>query len=308
MHGSEKPTEAAPLSVYSEKIMKEKVRIEAPKGIGREIELFLQSTPGRSTACEPHIHNALEMLYVLEGSYSVMLDDVPYDIEKGDLILFRSDSVHTVEAKESEHNSYYVIKIPPSFFITLSGGETGIKYAMHFAFNRKDYKCLWTSEELVGSEISTVLASLEKEERSPEYASELVIKLKVMELMTAILRECHSEEAHVDSRSAALVYNAMSYVQKNYSEDIDERELSRSFGMSYSYFSRTFKKVTGVSFKSYLNRIRISNAERMLFSTGNAVSEIATACGYNSISYFISVYRSLMGITPYKALRNATNI
>lgn len=287
--------------------MKEKVKIEAPKGIGQEIELFLQSTPGQCTACEPHIHNALEMLYVVDGSYSVMLDDVPYEIEKGDLILFRSDSVHTVETGKAEHNRYYVIKIPPSFFISLSGGETGVKYAMRFAFNRKEYKCLWKSEELEDSEIKTALSALEKEYNAPGYASELMIKLKIMELMTAILRECHGDEGHIDSRSAALVYNVMSYVQKNYAEDIDEKELSRSFGMSYSYFSRTFKRVTGVSFKNYLNRIRISNAERMLFSTGNAVSEIATACGYNSISYFISVYRSMMGITPYKALRNATN-
>jgi len=286
--------------------MEKKVRIEAPKGVGQEIELFLQSTPANCTACEPHIHSALEMLYVIDGSYSVMLDDTRYGIEEGDLILFRSDTVHTVEAKENKRNSYYVIKIPPSFFISLSGGETGVKYCMHFALNRKEYKCLWKKEELVGGEMQAILTALKKEYGSSEYASELVVKLKIMELVTAILRECHGEETHIDSRSASLVYSVMSYVQKNYAEDIDEKALSKNFGMSYSYFSRTFKKVTGVSFKNYLNRIRISNAERMLFSTGNAVSEIATACGYNSISYFISVYRSFMGVTPYKALRNAT--
>ena len=287
--------------------MKEKVKIEAPKGIGQEIELFLQTTPANCTACEPHIHNALEMLYVIDGSYSVMLDDTPYEIEKGDLILFRSDSVHTVAAKESENNNYYVIKIPPSFFITLSGGENGIKYAMHFAFNRREYKCLWKKAELEGSELQRILDTLEREHDSHEYASELVIKLKIMELMTVLLRQCCGEETHIDTRSATLVYSVMSHVQKNYAEDIDEKELSKSFGMSYSYFSRTFKRITGISFKNYLNRVRISNAERLLFSTGNAVSEIATACGYNSISYFISVYRSMMGITPYKALRNATS-
>lgn len=287
--------------------MKNKVKIEAPKGIGQEIEIFLQPTPAHGTACEPHIHNALEMLYVIDGSYSVTADDVPYSIEKGDLILFRSDSVHTVVANDSEINNYYVIKIPPSFFISLSGGESGVKYGMHFAFNRKEYKSLWKKAELEGSEMQAILSALEKECSTPSYASELVIKLKIMELMTAILRECHSEETHIDSRSATLVYSVISYVQKNYAEDIDEKALSKSFGMSYSYFSRTFKKVTGVSFKNYLNRIRISNAERLLFSTGNTVSEIATVCGYNSISYFISVYRSMMGTTPYKALRNATN-
>ncbi|MBQ9116840.1 MAG: helix-turn-helix transcriptional regulator [Clostridia bacterium] len=283
------------------------VMIEPPKTVGQEIELFLQHHPAHNVACEPHIHTAVEMLYVKEGDYTVHLDYVPYPITVGDLILFRSDAVHTVTAGDCERNSYYVIKIPPSFFLNLAGGEAGVRYSMPFAFNRKDSKCLWTKAELEGSAILTVLSELIAEYGSEKYAAELVIRLKIMELMTSILRECHGEETHVDSRSASLIYNVMSYVQKNYADDVDEKELSRSYGMSYSYFSRTFKKITGVTFKNYLNRIRISNAERLLFSTGSSVSEIATACGYNSISYFISVYRSMMGITPYKALRTATD-
>lgn len=281
------------------------VIIEPPKTAGQDIELFLQHHNARNVACEPHIHTAVEMLYVKEGNYTVHLDYSPYDITVGDLILFRSDAVHTVTAGSCERNSYYVIKIPPSFFLTLAGGEAGVKYSMPFAFNRKDSKCLWTRAELEKSAIQAVLSELVAEYSSENYASELVIKLKIMELMTAVLRECHDETPHIDSRSAALIYNVMSYVQQNYAEDVDEKALSKSYGMSYSYFSRTFKKITGVTFKNYLNRIRISNAERLLFSTGGSVSEIATVCGYNSISYFISVYRSVMGTTPYKALRTA---
>ena len=82
--------------------MKEQVKIEAPKGIGQEIEFFLQSTPAKCTACEPHIHNALEMLYVIEGSYSVILDDVPYEIEKGDMILLPPGVKHNITIHNPE--------------------------------------------------------------------------------------------------------------------------------------------------------------------------------------------------------------
>lgn len=285
---------------------KSTVRIEAPKTVGHDIEFFLQSNTAKYVACEPHIHNAVEMIYVKEGSYLVYLDESEQELTQGDLILFRSNTVHRMVTQNQPQNSYYVIKIPPSFFLSLSGGESGVKYSMHFAFNRKEYKYLWKKEELEGSALQAALNALTQAHVSNAYAAELTEKLKIMEIMVEILRECHCDELPIDSHSASLVYNVISYVQKSYADDIDEKELSKSFGMSYSYFSRTFKRITGISFKSYLNRIRISNAERMLFSTGRSVSEIATACGYNSISYFISVYRSIMGITPYKALRNAT--
>jgi AraC-like DNA-binding protein len=71
-------------------------------------------------------------------------------------------------------------------------------------------------------------------------------------------------------------------------------------GLSYSYFSRSFKRVMGMSFKKYLNMIRVNRAEQMLITGDHSVSEVAIECGYNSISYFISVYRSLKGTTPFK--------
>jgi len=73
--------------------------------------------------------------------------------------------------------------------------------------------------------------------------------------------------------------------------------------MSYSYFSRSFRRVTGLSFKKYLNQTRINRAEQMLLTGNGSVSEIAMECGYNSISYFISVYKSIKGTTPYKTIQ-----
>ena len=61
-----------------------------------------------------------------------------------------------------------------------------------------------------------------------------------------------------------------------------------------------------MTFKAYLNRTRISKAEQLLLQHGGSVTEVATTCGYNSISYFISVYRSITGKTPYKAMKAET--
>ena len=129
-----------------------------------------------------------------------------------------------------------------------------------------------------------------------------------MELLVEILRsDSHTDTKVPHNQTATLIYNTMVYVRNHYAEDMDERELARSLGMSYSYFSRSFKRVTGISFKQYLNRIRVNQAEKMLCRGNASVSEVATKCGYNSISYFINVYKSITGKTPYQSLRQ-TNL
>ena len=281
---------------------KTEIRIESPRSLGDEIEFFVQSSDAGKASCSLHIHSAIELLYVKEGSYKVYLNDDPLIIEQGDLVLFCSNTMHHVVAGPSPKNSYYVVKIAPSFFINFS--KNGTDYIMRFAIDKKGKKNLWKSEELAGSDIKNILDQLIEEYELQKYASDVILKLKVTELMVAILRNdpfSQTAEAH---RSIKIIYSIINHVQTNYAEDIDEKKLAADHGISYSYFSRTFKAVTGMTFKCFLNRTRINKAEQLLLLKESTISEVASACGYNSISYFIKVFRSIKGISPYKHINN----
>lgn len=288
--------------------MKTDVRREPPREMGDETEFFLQRTEPLTRAFVAHIHTAAELLYIREGSYTISLDDVQYEVYPGDLILFCSGAIHHGAAGDMPKNSYYVMKIPPSLFIGFSKREIGAEAGMRFAFNHASRRCLWRDSELVGSEIKSVLDGIVREYEEGRYASEIAIRLKMMELLIAILRdeESVSSRAALSDSSTEQIYYVMDAVSRRYAEDIDERALARECGMSYCYFSRSFRRVTGMTFKSYLNRIRISKAERLLFRNQSTISEVASACGYNSVSYFISVYRSLTGKTPYQTIKAET--
>lgn len=280
------------------------IHVELPKIVGDGTEFFLQSTPPASVACAAHVHKAVELLYVKNGSYTVLLDGVEYEIKKGDLVLFCSNAIHHVFTKNLPENEYYVIKISPAFFLQFSTQEEGAEYVMRFAINRKGSKSIWTREELEGTPLYAALQSLIAEHEGKKYASQVATKLKIMELLVEILRsDSPADEKAPHNQTAALIYNTMVYVRNHYTEDMDERELAKSLGMSYSYFSRSFKRVTGMTFKQYLNRTRVNQAEKMLCRGNASVSEVATRCGYNSISYFISVYKSITGKTPYQSLQ-----
>lgn len=283
------------------------IHVELPKLVGDGTEFFLQATPPACVACAAHVHKAVELLYVKKGSYTVLLDGVEYDLCQGDLVLFCSNAIHHVYSKNLPENEYYVIKIAPTFFLHFSEQE-GTEYVMRFALNRRGSKCIWRASELANTPMHAILQSLIAEQNNHKYASQVAIKLKIMELLVEILRsDSPAAEKSPHNQTAALIYDTMVYVRNHYAEDVDERELAHGLGMSYSYFSRSFKRVTGMTFKQYLNRTRVNQAEKLLCRGNALVSEVATKCGYNSISYFISVYKSITGKTPHQSLQKSNS-
>ena len=95
------------------------------------------------------------------------------------------------------------------------------------------------------------------------------------------------------------IAQAMEYAQNNYSTTTASSAAEIS-GLSYSYFSRVFKRIMGRSFNEYLNYIRLSEAKRMLISTNSDITEIAMDTGFATSSYFIDKFKKSEGITPKK--------
>ena len=278
------------------------IRIEHIDGTN-EIQFFLQEVEPRTISCTKHIHSTIELLYVKEGNYHVSLDDEKFDIFEGDLALFTSNAIHHVTSGDEPRNAYYVMKIPQSLLFSLAPREAAYEYVMRFAMRRSGERYLWRRGELLGSRIKSALDSLVSEFEERRYASELSLTVRMAALLVEILREAPPSSDTASHRSVADIYRVMEHIRKHYAEDIDERELAAGIGMSYSYFSRSWKRVTGISLREYLNRTRVAHAEQLLFKGDLSVSEVAALCGYNSVSYFISVYRRIAGVTPKHALK-----
>lgn len=95
-----------------------------------------------------------------------------------------------------------------------------------------------------------------------------------------------------------VVLQAISFIEKNYFKEITLDDLSAEVGLSQSYLSTIFKKVTGKSFIEYLNDLRIEKAKQ-LFNTSNLkVFEVAYKVGYNDPKYFSKQFKRITGVSP----------
>ena len=267
------------------------------------MEFFPQAVSADAVGTPGHIHDTIEIVWVTAGSFRIFIDDTEYSAKQGDLILFRSNTIHGVYANHQPYNEYYVLKIKPSSFFDLASEKNVMQYLLRFVIADKNAKTHWTAAMLQSSEIETALNELMREYHADGVCRDISLKLAAYRVILAMLRDMMRSENTALQQSptpniATQVYRAIQYINDHYHQDIDAAICAEQVNMSYSYFSRSFRKITGRTFKQYLNEVRIRHAEQLLMTTDYSVTRIASECGYNNVSYFISVYHALRGSTP----------
>ncbi|MGA2545516.1 MAG: substrate-binding domain-containing protein [Rectinemataceae bacterium] len=88
------------------------------------------------------------------------------------------------------------------------------------------------------------------------------------------------------------------YVDEGYREPLSLKVMSERFGMSAAYLGKVFREATGASFTSYLNRLRIAAALRILETRKVKAKDVALAVGYADPNYFYSVFKKVTGRYP----------
>jgi AraC-like DNA-binding protein len=68
--------------------------------------------------------------------------------------------------------------------------------------------------------------------------------------------------------------------------------------MAPNYFHRVFKKKFGLTPFTYMQRLRMEVAIRMLMTTSKSVKEIAFATGYDNEFYFYRQFKKYCGYSP----------
>jgi AraC-like DNA-binding protein/ligand-binding sensor protein len=98
--------------------------------------------------------------------------------------------------------------------------------------------------------------------------------------------------------TTALIRQSIYYIHQNYTENMTLETVAGHVHLSPSYFSSLFNKQTGLSFTSYVSRLRVERAKKLLKKTEMSLIDIATALGFGSQSYFSSVFKKHVGESP----------
>ena len=73
-----------------------------------------------------HWHEHLEIIYVLGGEITASINDVSYELKKGDIFLVNSNDIHYTHTHEDAR--YYLLQIPPVHLERISAKWKGLKF------------------------------------------------------------------------------------------------------------------------------------------------------------------------------------
>ncbi|WP_339219344.1 helix-turn-helix domain-containing protein [Paenibacillus sp. FSL H8-0332] len=108
-------------------------------------------------------------------------------------------------------------------------------------------------------------------------------------------------------QSEGVVERAKRFIQDHYTQDLSREDVAASVYLTADYLAKVFKNGTGQTVKEYLNDCRIRAAKQMLLESTASIGEIAMDTGFDTISYFSTVFKKWTGETPaaYRAKHKA---
>lgn len=112
------------------------------------------------------------------------------------------------------------------------------------------------------------------------------------------LFELYNGDLFDQSAMEKAMNSAAKYISDNLSRELTMAEVANFVDMSYSYFSRSFKRTFNIGFGKYVMNVRIKRAKQELAYSTKSINEISTLLGFNSPRYFSVVFKEAVGCSP----------
>ena len=253
----------------------------------------------------PHFHDYIEIIYSIDGNNEIRLNDNQYFFSAGDLVLINSQDIHSIICGDG---CYLVLRFEPELLYGSLRSSVDLKYILPFVLNSFKHQIIFNADEIKAGNISQYLFEIYEEYKKKNYGYEIAIRTRINEIFLWFLRYWHKKNINISISSqesfAKPLQKVFVYVSENYASDITVESMAKLCNMSYSYFSRMFKKIMKKSFSEYLTYVRINESEKLLITTDLNITEIAMQVGFSTSSYFIQQFKNVKNISPKQYRKN----
>ena len=246
-----------------------------------------------------HFHRNIEMLFIIEGHVTVVIEENEYVLHSEEILLINSNKMHYIYV----NGDALVCRI-------------NISYEMMTDLLDEEYISFWCAQipsdtpnyrELYDIFHQIIFLKMNDDKKDAFRFMELYGRLIncLVRNYKITVAEGGAGKSITDS---ARIQEILTYINNNYQEPISLVSLSDSMFVSVSTVSRIFKKITGVKFPDYVNQVRMHYAVDDLLNSNKSITEIAIDNGFSSPSSFNRVFKELYRTTPSQYKKSVRNI
>ncbi len=255
----------------------------------------------------PHRHTFFELVYVCKGKAEHIMNQVSSLVGAGDFFLMDPDTAHEYRPIGAEGG----LQIINCLFLP-EGLDDSVQEAKEFRDILEAYLARYGYSRFgtpplchvfhdESGMVRTLMTQMLREynEQLPGYRD--ILHHLLLTLMIQLMRAASPGEAYPGGQ---LIRDIREYVNHHYMEPLSLSLLCEELHFSLPYVSTAFHREIGMTFRTYVGRVRIEKACHLLRMTDRTVADIAAHLGYSDPAFFYKVFRREMEMTPDQYRKN----
>lgn len=260
-----------------------------------------------SLSQEKTFNRSFKLLWVLEGKITFKKNDLKSETDR--IIELKAGEIQII-------NSYTPFKLlqknNKSKYIILDFKNNYLKKSS-FNLQEKIYKINNQNnfqENL--QDLKYFTAQLAKDYFSLDYQLAENIKTKLDKLLIVLNKKhcIHNQrqDNFYNKEQDNIVIQVIEKIETQLSKILTLKEIAEEFHYNSSYLSEKFKSLTGINFKSYLDRLRLEKILAELLYTNKNINQVALESGFKNVKSFYRVFNNQFKQSPVELKNNYSEL
>jgi AraC-like DNA-binding protein len=256
-----------------------------------------------------HWHEYLEIALCLEGTGRFLFGRRAHPIEPGDIFLVDNSHPHVALPDPGGDLRLLLVLFRPELVAGPGCRAFDSGYLVPFrAADERAWQRIAHGTPLA-DELTPILRELEsvasRHDPGDRHLLDAILRLALGVLVRTGSPDDDSQ-AGADAARREQIRPVLSYVEEHCRERVTLDEVAEVVHLSPSRVRHVFRDVSGVGFKEYATRVRLTEAKRLLLATDLSVAEVAHSVGYTNVHQFYTVFHRYCSLLPAEYRRYYT--
>ncbi len=243
----------------------------------------------------PESHAQFEILYLLSDGIEYVIEGEHYNVNRGDAIVVLPHEIHTIIRKGGYNYERLVIVFDVDCLYQLVSDKSEI---LELFTDKVKGKRVIPKSVINGSNLKDVFQSIMNDTLPDKYCG-FSFASKIFNLVIELdkLLSSSSVELLTPSSVDTLTIQAIKYIEKHITEELNLSEIAKSLFVSKSTLCHKFKQNMNMTVNQYYTIKKIKLAEELIKNGVNA-NEASFRVGYTSYLTFYYNYKRIIGQPP----------
>lgn len=248
-----------------------------------------------------HWHGEVELIAVLSGSMNYNINGTVVLLEEGSGIFVNSRQIHYGFSDNMSDCVFLCALIDP-YTICPSARFTE-KYVLPSVSSRACPYFLFSRNDSGAELFSSVCRLSELKAGSGDEIEATGVCLHILYNVYLKTGSRIAGGSGAVASSLLSLRNMLSYISENYGKKISLDDICRAGSVCKSGCNGIFRQYVHTTPVNYLLEYRLEKARELLLSTDLKITEICYETGFNSVSYFIELFKKVYGNSPARLRR-----